>query len=81
MKKCSLFPLLDKNEKQLHQAQSISQLAVLAGGLNECPLDAVCGSLSVVCDLLKQLDKNSKTISDAIAQLYIVDSAVRGQND
>lgn len=53
MKKCELWPILDNQEKQLKQVKSISQLAYFAGGLEECPKNALSGSLSVMCEMLE----------------------------
>ncbi|TRY30729.1 hypothetical protein [Aliiglaciecola sp. M165] len=79
MKKCELLPVLDRHQKRLEQAKAIGNLVVIAGGNDECLKSDLCDSVSVVCDLLEELSTNGKTISEAVARLYVVNDAVSGR--
>lgn len=81
MKKCELFPVLDKHETQIKQAKSVANLVLFAGRHVECPKNDLNGSVSVVCDLLNEIDVNYQTISKGLTELFIVNNAVNGSND
>lgn len=78
MKKCELLPVLNKQDKLVNKAKSLTELACFAGGFAECPQHALNGSMAMVSDLLDNIERNSKVISEAVVELAIVNDAVNG---
>lgn len=78
MKKCDLFPVLDKQSKRLNQLKGLSNLLMIAGGLADHSKSDLCECLSIVSDLASETISNQQTITDSVTQLSIVNDCVNG---
>ena len=78
MRKCDLFPVLDKQSKQLNQLKGLSNLLMIAGGLPNYEKNDLCECLSIVSDLASDALDKQRTITHEVTQLAIISNCVAG---
>jgi hypothetical protein len=81
MKKCEIFPIFDKQKRQIQQVNSLATVLEHAGGLDFDSKDTLGDCIGLVCDLTEDIQTNHDSMSKALAELYIVDNAVHGSSD
>lgn len=78
MKKCELFPIFDKQKRQIKQVNSLASILHLADGINADSKDAINVCIGLVCDITDQLQDNHNCMAKALIELYVVKDAVNG---
>ena len=78
MRKCELFPVLDKQSKRLNQLKGLSNLLMIAGGLSDHSKSDLCECLSIISDIASETISNQQTITDSVTQLSLVNDCVNG---
>ena len=80
MRKSDLFPILDQQEKRLNQVQNLASLLLHAAGSQDYKHNDLCGSVSLLNDMLKETQHNQKKIAEGVISLCIVDDCVQGKS-
>jgi hypothetical protein len=75
MNKSELFPVLDKQAKQLRHIQSIANVLVVAGGVAELPKDCVNDCISLMGDLASDARQSHALIANSLPALSMDDGA------
>ena len=78
MKKCHLFPVLDRQSKRLNQLQGLSNLLVNAVGLPNYAKSDLSACLSIVSDLASEALNKQETITHEVTQLATISNCVAG---
>ncbi|MEP1384361.1 MAG: hypothetical protein ABJK64_11305 [Paraglaciecola sp.] len=79
MKTQKVFSMLDQQERQLNQVNSLSSLLENAGGLSNHSDNDLSACMGILSDLTNDLKTNHEILSQSFTQLGIVNDCVNGQ--